>query len=102
MKKKLIPVICLLVIIASCSKKASVPTTEKAIDAAPLYANNCARCHGADGATGRAPNLTKIDLSKGEIADVINNGKGRMPSFTDKLTAKEIAALAMYVEKLKK
>ncbi len=52
--------------------------------------------------TSRAPNLTKIDLSKGEIADVINNGKGRMPSFTDKLSVKEIAALAMYVEKLKK
>lgn len=101
MKKLIAPAVFLLVIIASCSKKTAAPTAER-VDAAALFSNNCARCHGADGATGRAPNLAKIDLTHGEIADQIYNGKGRMPSFKDKLSAREIGAVAEFVAKLKK
>ena len=58
-----------------------------AIDAAALYAQNCSGCHK--------------DLPSGSADDLkaaLENGKGSsMPSFKDKLTADQIAALAAWV-----
>ena len=100
MKKILIATIGLLVLIASCSKKTSAPSSP--IDAASLFSGNCARCHGADGASGRAPNLAKLEMSTDEISGIISNGSGKMPQFSDKLSAQEISALTQFVVKLKK
>ena len=49
-----------------------------------LYQNNCAGCHGGDLGGISGPNLQKIggELSAEEIADIIENGKGGMPSVT--------------------
>jgi mono/diheme cytochrome c family protein len=61
-------------------------TTAAAIDAAALYAANCQGCHQT--------------MPTGSVADVqstIESGTGNMPSFSDKLSADEIAALAAYV-----
>ena len=92
-----------LLVIASCTKKAA-PTAAKepAIDATTLFSQNCARCHGATGVEGRAPNLAKTDDTKNEIVDKIANGAGRMPAFASKLSAKEIDAVADFVVHLKK
>ncbi|HWB63357.1 MAG TPA: cytochrome c [Chitinophagales bacterium] len=101
MKKYLFAFCALLIMVASCSKKSN-PTKEKAINAAMLFSNNCARCHGADGMTGRAPNLSKITIDKNTVAQIITNGKGHMPGFEDQLSKPEIAALADWVLALKK
>jgi len=58
-----------------------------AIDAAALYAANCKGCH-------QNPPSGSAD----DIKATITNGKGSgMPSFKDKLTADQIAALAAWV-----
>ena len=61
-------------------------TTVAAINAAALYASNCARCHknvpSASAVTARA---------------VIQSGRDSMPSFKSKLSAAQITALAAYV-----
>ncbi len=57
-----------------------------AVDAAALYASDCAGCHK--------------DLPGGSADDVktvIEKGKESMPGFTDKLTAAQIAALTAWV-----
>lgn len=103
MKKISFAAVIVLFTIASCTKKAT-PTISKetAIDGAPLYAQNCAKCHGVTGVEGRAPNLSKNTYSKSEIAGTITNGAGRMPAFSDKLSSREIDAVAEFVTHLKK
>jgi mono/diheme cytochrome c family protein len=56
------------------------------IDAAALYAQYCQGCH-------KTPPSASADAAKAAI----ENGKGSMPSFTDKMTADQIAALAAWV-----
>jgi cbb3-type cytochrome c oxidase subunit III len=72
-----------------------------------LFIQNCARCHGADGKAqtelGRkleADDLTSSDASTAKIIRTITNGRGDMPSFRKKLSARHIASLAGYVRSL--
>lgn len=102
MRKLTAIAVMVLLVIASCTKKSAPTASEPAIDGAPIYANNCARCHGATGREGRAPDLVESGHSKAEIIETVSNGAGRMPSFTGKLTAKEIDAVAYYVTRLGK
>lgn len=55
--------------------------TIDATAAEEVFQNNCSSCHGADLTGGAGPDLTKVGsrLSKEEIADTIENGKGQMP-----------------------
>jgi cytochrome c oxidase cbb3-type subunit 3 len=77
-----------------------------------LYANSCARCHGADGsgqtAMGRAfeaPNLTDAGWWKTQrpndkrLTTSIRDGRSRqrMPAFGKELSKSEIAALVRLV-----
>jgi len=100
-------IVIVLFTIASCTKK-SVPTADKkpvaevAVDGAAVFSQNCARCHGATGVEGRAPNLSHLDYSHDEIVDKVKNGDGRMPAFVNKLSAKEINAVADFALHLKK
>ncbi|WP_156288328.1 cytochrome c551 [Oceanobacillus salinisoli] len=45
-----------------------------------VYANNCAMCHGADLSGGGGPDLTQVGskYSADEIADIVQNGFGKM------------------------
>jgi mono/diheme cytochrome c family protein len=81
--------------------------------AAQLYSKYCATCHGKDGRSktlkakrNHARNLTDSDwqtsVSDERIFNSINHGRGKMPSFTKKLTEAEIDSLATYVRGLKK
>lgn len=87
-------------------------TGRQAERAKVLYADNCTRCHGADGrgqtAMGRAfaaPNLTDAAWWKKErpsdrrLAASIRDGRNqqRMPAFGQQLSKSEIAALAAFV-----
>ena len=103
MKKTVFLIASLLIIIGSCSKKTTATKTkEKRIDAAMVFSNNCSHCHGSDGTNGRAPNLSKTSLTKPELVEIITKGNGHMPAFEDKLSEKEIYAVADFVVGLKK
>lgn len=77
-----------------------------------LYAQHCARCHGADGKsktalgkTFKAPDLTTSRVqsrSNNRLTSSIKNGRGNMPGFSKKLSAQDITALIAYVRSFKK
>ena len=63
---------------------------------------SCSVCHtlqaaGAEGAVG--PVLDELKPDAARVAKAMRNGLGQMPSYKDKLTEAEIAALALYVSK---
>jgi mono/diheme cytochrome c family protein len=81
-----------------------------------LFRNNCARCHGADGAgdtplghTYNAPDFTDPDwwrkhsdiTSTRSLVSIVSHGKGGMPAFSKKLTGSEIRRLVDYVRRFK-
>ena len=80
-------------------------------DAATIYKQKCASCHGADGKGSAAgtklgvkdfsdPALVK--QSDEEFARVIKEGKGKMPKFEGKLTDDQITILVKYIRTLQK
>lgn len=71
--------------------------------AATIYAQECVRCHGTDGALGRfkAMNIKGTALSKQAIMDVITNGRNSMKAYGKRLSPEQIDALADYVQTLK-
>lgn len=80
------------------------PTTtepEAEIDAADLFANTCARCHGADLSGDEGPPLDATSHSVGEpdehLVEAITFGRDEMPSFADELNEKQILALVAYI-----
>jgi cbb3-type cytochrome c oxidase subunit III len=78
-----------------------------------IYAERCARCHGADGQgrtrlgeTVEPPDLSDPAWQRGRsdarmIASV-SNGRGQMPAFKKKLSRQDIAASIAYVRTLKR
>jgi mono/diheme cytochrome c family protein len=82
------------------------------VDPAVIYAQMCARCHGADGRGD--PEIKKtlpavrdfhdpaflVRASNDEIARVIMAGKGQMPAFGTALSVPKIQALSGYVRRL--
>jgi len=65
-----------------------------------LYLANCATCHGDDrtGAPPQIPALNNLNGQKGEteIATIIRQGAGRMPSFPS-LSAADVSVVTQYV-----
>lgn len=83
----------------------SAPAPETKLTDNPIYKKECAKCHGEDakGRFLRGPSLISEKLaaaSKNDINHIINNGKGRMPKFTRKLTPSEIETLVEQVDEL--
>lgn len=78
---------------------------DSAARAAPLFADNCASCHGPDGKGGRefgAPNLTDgIWLYGSErdtlTATITNARQGVMPAWAGRLDPSTIAALSVFI-----
>lgn len=103
----------LLLILACFGGQPGVAADTAAVSSvggAEVYANNCARCHGADGkaktAKGRqvgAVDLTIDEWTPNEARDtrIISKGKGSMPAFKSKLTADEITSVARYIVRFK-
>ena len=67
---------------------------------ATLYGRQCVMCHGADraGQAGVFPSLVEASAKQtdAEMALVIHNGRGRMPSYPN-FSADELAALLRYL-----
>ena len=82
------------------------------IDPAVMYAQNCARCHGADGHGD--PEIKKTlptvrdfadpaflaTAQTDQIARTIMAGKGQMPAFGASLSLPKIQSLSGYVQRL--
>lgn len=86
---------------------AAAPTTAAPalIDAATLFADNCAMCHGSNGEGGIGPALNEADYVYGKdvaaIKASITSGRPNgMPNFGNQLSAAEVAALVEYLLKL--
>ena len=80
-------------------------------DVAATYKATCAACHGSDGTGSAAGQKMGIRAfaspevkaeSDAQLAEVITNGKGKMPAWGKKLSEAQINALVAYVRKLKK
>jgi cytochrome c6 len=79
---------------------------------ADVFKSKCAACHGATGAgdTAMGKNLKLRDLgsadvqkqSDEELANIITNGKGKMPKYDGKLTKDQITEVVKYIRTLKK
>ncbi|CAG7607088.1 Cytochrome c-551 [Paenibacillus solanacearum] len=65
-------------------------------DAQAIYKQNCISCHGNNLEGGVGPNLQKAGskYSKEQIATLLSNGKGAMPSFKGRLSDTELGAVA--------
>ena len=81
-----------------------------------LFRNNCARCHGADGAgdtplghTNNAPDFTDPDwwrkhsdiTNTRSLVLIVSHGKAGMPAFGKKLTRSEIRRLVDFVRRFR-
>ena len=102
--------VVLLVVVAGCGGEASsdlsIPRDPASVAAGePLYAANCARCHGEDLDGGRVPGggaapslLGAARLSDEVITATIVRGRGMgMPAFGTQLDDTEIASIVDYV-----
>ncbi|MGE0407905.1 MAG: cytochrome-c oxidase, cbb3-type subunit III [Amphiplicatus sp.] len=76
--------------------------------AAPIFAQQCASCHGAEGKGDQrqgAPNLADAiglyGIDRATIAETLRNGRGGvMPAWEGRLSEEQIVALAVYVHSL--
>ena len=90
--------------ITSCSNEGDAPAKTN-IDIAgkktvkDVFESRCAACHGDVGThgTGNAPDLSASRLNKPVILQVIQNGRGGMPSFKTVITEDEIKEVSEYV-----
>jgi cytochrome c6 len=81
-------------------------------DAAGDYKAKCAMCHGPDGtgstATGKALKVRDLaapdvqSQTDSQLADIITNGKNKMPAYKGKLTDDQIKGLVAYIRGLAK
>jgi len=72
------------------------------VGAAAFTAQGCANCHTLSqaNATGQGgPNLNTSDENAATMRATITTGRGRMPEFSTKLTAAQIAAIVAYIKK---
>ena len=98
---------------AGCTSPGDDPGLPVAVDPGVIYAQMCARCHGAD---GRGDPQIRQQLpvrdfsdpafqaraSNDDVARVIMAGKGQMPSFGGMLSQPKIQSLSGYVRRLGK
>jgi len=85
---------------------------QDAPDGQAVFKKKCVMCHGVDGKAntdmGRQLNALSLlsdevrKLSPDEMKQVVTDGKGSMPSFTDQLSPDEITAVVGYVRTLQK
>ena len=80
-------------------------------EGADIFKGKCAMCHGADGkgatAMGKSlklRDLTSADVQKqsdADLANIITNGKDKMPKYDGKLTKDQINSVVKFVRTLK-
>jgi mono/diheme cytochrome c family protein len=95
-------VVLLLVAQPESTKAASTSGNgNAAVDGAALFADNCARCHGAKGDGGVGSKLSGGAVTSDfKDADaeliVVRGGRGGMPAFEHKLSPEQLQAVVDY------
>jgi mono/diheme cytochrome c family protein len=97
-------------LVAACNTPGDDPGPPIPVDPAALYAQMCARCHGADGRGD--PEIKKTlpvrdfsdpqfqaQVSTDRIAQTIMTGKNQMPAFGGMLSVPKIQAMSGYVKR---
>ncbi|MCY4492699.1 MAG: cytochrome c [Acidimicrobiaceae bacterium] len=74
-------------------------------DGRAVYAKHCAACHGRSGGGGQGPRLDggAVVEAYPEFDDqvaVVADGSGTMPSFVERLTDRQIAAVTRYTREV--
>jgi mono/diheme cytochrome c family protein len=93
-------------IVAACGSgdDLATPTDPTLARGQQVYRQNCASCHGSKGGGGAGPRLAGVVAERYPSIDdqiaVIVNGRAGMPSFEDRLSPEDIAAVAAYVRTL--
>src|SRR5689334_18892404 len=95
--------LCALFIPAACADEAK---------GGEVYKTKCAMCHGPDGKgeTAMGKNLKLRDLGSADVQNVhdselktlLENGKGKMPSFKGKLSDAQMGDVIQFVRSFKK
>ncbi len=87
----------------------SAASPDERLSVEALFRKHCAVCHGSDGKGNQAyepPDFTDRQFQKSirdaEIREAIRNGSGAMPPFKDKLSDREVKALAGKVRSFRK
>jgi mono/diheme cytochrome c family protein len=90
-------------LVAACGSGSSgedAPTNAQLVKGQAVFAQQCARCHGADGSGGRGPRLAgrlhEIFPDEATMAHFVENGGGGMPRFGETLSKEDLAAVAAY------
>jgi quinoprotein glucose dehydrogenase len=84
---------------SSAAAAAITATPEELATGLSVYQRTCVACHGARGEGGVGPMIAgRNDF--GNIARIISQGQGEMPSLASSLTPKEIDAIAKHVVKI--
>lgn len=64
------------------------------VDAEGVAQNSCASCHGEDFSGGMGPALEGTSLGEDEFTDIVRNGQGSMPAFSeDEVSDEELTAM---------
>lgn len=64
------------------------------VDAEGVAQNSCASCHGEDYSGGMGPALAGTSLGEDEFTDIVRNGQGSMPAFSeDEVSEEELTAM---------
>lgn len=97
----------ILVTVLACGILALSASPAFADDAAATFKAKCAMCHGADGKGGKmgtrdfASPEVKAETDA-QLTDIISKGKGKMPSYSGKLSDADIKGLVTYIRGLAK
>ena len=86
---------------SATSAPAPSVTSSGTIDTAALYHTYCEGCHGVNQQGGIGPALTPSALADSTASDLvgtITNGEDQMPSFSNRLSAAQISAMANFLK----
>ena len=103
-----IPLALLVLFLVACGGATDGPSADSSsleeaaaqeLDAAEIYADRCARCHGADRSGGQGPALLPERLTREstDYQSIIQDGFKGMPAFSNRLSSGEIGDLVEFI-----
>lgn len=96
--------LALIGLIINCTNQADKKAKNEINPGEKLYNSLCTSCHGLKGnlKLSGAADLKVSKLTVEEMAEIISNGKGSMPSFKKYLTEEQIKDISEYSISLRK